>query len=229
MRIAIALITLVGLNAAVTGCAEDTPNTIAGTIYGEAVDEVDVVASAAQVDENFRLVISGGDLRIIMDLDAETRFAITWFDTHGFEEGPYGDSETLATSRNVSVEAVAQAGVLHSAAGKTRLLTRGEIPDDWDPTTDTTLTVWECTQHLIKRLDEDGEQAAAALLHKIGPRAEAARTLAYRLYTHCERTGNAEEARAYNGLVVAWPELERLGGETPTAPSEAQQGLFQED
>ncbi len=72
MRIAIALITLVGLNAAVTGCAEDTPNTIAGTIYGEAVDEVDVVASAAQVDENFRLVISGGDLRIIMDLDAET-------------------------------------------------------------------------------------------------------------------------------------------------------------
>jgi len=184
------------------------------------------VRTALQIINEIVDEVRGGEE---MDLDAETRFAITWFDTHGFEEGPYGDSETLATSRNVSVEAVAQAGVLHSAAGKTRLLTRGEIPDDWDPTTDTTLTVWECTQHLIKRLDEDGEQAAAALLHKIGPRAEAARTLAYRLYTHCERTGNAEEARAYNGLVVAWPELERLGGETPTAPSEAQQGLFQED
>ena len=50
----------------------------------------------------------------------------------------------------------------------------------------------------------------ADLLHKMGPRAEAARTLAYRLYTHCERTGNTEEARAYNGLVIAWPELQKL-------------------
>ena len=64
--------------------------------------------------------------------------------------------------------------------------------------------MWECTQHLIKRLEERGESAAADLLHKMGPRAEAARTLAYRLYTHCERTGNAEEARAYNELIGSW-------------------------
>ena len=36
------------------------------------------------------------------------------------------------------------------------------------------------------------------------------RALAYRLYNHCEKTKQAEEARAYNGLVIAWPELERL-------------------
>ena len=131
-----------------------------------------------------------------MDLDAETRFAITWFETHGFAEGPYGDSETLATSRNVSVDAVARAGLLHSAAGKTRLLTREQLPEDWDPASDTTLTVWECTQHLIKRLEEKGEEAASSLLRAIGPRAEAARTLAYRLYTHCERKGDAEAGTA---------------------------------
>ncbi|MAW61411.1 MAG: hypothetical protein CMJ94_11325 [Planctomycetes bacterium] len=160
------------------------------------------------------------------DLDAKTRFAITWFETHGFAEGPYGDSEILATSCNVSVEAVKRAGLVHSAASKTRLRTREQLPEDWDPVTDTTLTVWECTQHLIKRLEEKGEEAAAALLRAIGPRADAARTLAYRLYTHCERKGDAEEARAYNGLVVAWPELERLAstatvdsGSSPTQSS----------
>ena len=34
--------------------------------------------------------------------------------------------------------------------------------------------------------------------------------MAYRLYNHCEKKKQAEEARAYNGLVIAWPELERL-------------------
>jgi putative DNA methylase len=40
--------------------------------------------------------------------------------------------------------------------------------------------------------------------------ADNCRALAYRLYNHCEKTKQAEEARAYNGLVIAWPELERL-------------------
>jgi len=163
------------------------------------------------------------------DLDRETRFAITWFETHGFAEGPYGDSATLATAHNVAVESVARAGLLHTAAGKTRLLTREQLPEDWDPASDTTLTVWECTQHLIKRLEEKGEGAASSLLRAIGPRAEAARTLAYRLYTHCERKGDAEEARAYNGLVVAWPELERLGSLNSSTAQAAgsQAGLFE--
>ena len=105
---------------------------------------------------------------------------------------------------------VAESGVLYAAGGKARLLQRPDMPDDWDPATDTTLTVWECMQHLIKRLEDHGEEAAAALLKAIGPRAEAARTLAYSLYTHCERKGDATEAGAYNALVVAWPELEEL-------------------
>ena len=164
-----------------------------------------------------------------MELDAESRFAITWFETHGFAEGAYGDSQTLATSRNVSVEAVARAGLLHSAAGKTRLLTREQLPEDWDPATDSSVTVWECTQHLIKRLEEKGEEAASALLGAIGPHAEAARSLAYRLYTHCERKGDAEEARAYNGLVVAWPELEKLYSQNSSIaqPTGTQAGLFE--
>ncbi len=147
------------------------------------------------------------------EFDRETRFATTWFESHGFDEGPYGEAETLATARAVSVAGVKDAGVLKSGAGKVRLYTRGELPENWDPRSDDRLTVWEGMQHLIKRLSEEGERSAAALLAKLGPMAEHARNLAYRLYTTCERKGWAEEAQAYNALVLAWPELEKLAGE----------------
>jgi putative DNA methylase len=51
------------------------------------------------------------------------------------------------------------------------------------------LTVWEVTQHLIRRLDQKGEKETANLKAKIGGMAEIARDLAYRLYTLCERKG----------------------------------------
>ena len=73
--------------------------------------------------------------------------------------------------------------------------------------------------------EEEGEQAAAALLKDLGATlADQARNLAYRLYTICERKKWAEEARAYNGLVLAWPELEKLAASnatTATTPTQA--------
>ncbi len=162
------------------------------------------------------------------EFDRDTRFAVTWFESHGFEPGPYGDAETLAKARAVSVAGVQEAGILRSAAGRVRLLRREELPADWDPRTDGRPTVWEATQHLVKRLDEAGESGAAALLGRLGATAEQARDLAYRLYTICERKGWAEEARAYNGLLVAWPELEKLARRPATADgAAAQPGLFE--
>ena len=162
------------------------------------------------------------------DLDPDTRFALTWFESHGFEEGAYGEAETLAKARGVAVSGVQEAGLLRSAAGKVRLLSRAELAEDWDPVVDDRLTVWEATQHLIKRLEEQGEGEAAALRAKLGTIAEKARSLAYRLYTTCERKKWAEEAQAYNGLVLAWPELEKLASEAgPSAEPETQAELFE--
>ena len=91
-----------------------------------------------------------------------------------------------------------------------RLLSRAEMPADWDPATDRRPTVWQATQHLIRRLEADGEPAAADLLRRLDARAGPARDLAYRLYQVCERNKWADQGRAYNGLVVAWPELVKL-------------------
>jgi putative DNA methylase len=161
------------------------------------------------------------------ELDSDSRFAVTWYENHAFDAGQYGEAETLAKARAVAVAGLAEAGILKSGGGKVRLLKRSELPDDWDPAKDSRLTVWEATQHLIKRLDEQGEAAAAELLVRLGSLAGAARDLAYRLYSTCERKRWAEEAQAYNGLVVAWPDLERLAsqaGEPASTP--AQQRLL---
>jgi putative DNA methylase len=149
------------------------------------------------------------------DLDADSRFALTFFESFGYAERDFGDAEGLAKARNLSVDGVARAGILRSVAGKVKLLQRSELPEDWDPAQDKRLCVWESTQQLIKRL-EIGEEAAAALLAQLkdisghGDLPSNCRALAYRLYNHCEKTKQAEEARAYNGLVIAWPELEKL-------------------
>jgi putative DNA methylase len=86
------------------------------------------------------------------------------------------------------------------------------LPADWNPATDTRLTVWEMVHHLVRTLDQ-GEAAAAGLLARLGDRADTARELAYRLYTICERKKRAAEALAYNGLVQSWPEMLRLARE----------------
>ena len=157
--------------------------------------------------------------------DADSRFAITFFESFGYSERPYGDAESLAKARNVSVAGVAEAGILRSIAGKAKLLQRSELPDDWDPIIDKRLCVWEATQHLIRRLEADGASGAAALLHHLksmsghGDLAANCRGLAYRLYNRCEKTKQAEEARSYNGLVIAWPELERQASAASTAQS----------
>jgi putative DNA methylase len=160
------------------------------------------------------------------EFDGDTRWALAWFDQFGMEEGPFGVAETLSKAKNTAVGGLVEAGVILAKAGKVRVLRRDELPEDWDPVTDKRLTVWEITQHLIRKLEQEGESAAAALVHKLGGMAEAARDLAYRLYSICERKKWATEALAYNGLVIAWPELTKLALAERTKTKDTQHEMF---
>jgi putative DNA methylase len=144
------------------------------------------------------------------DFDADTRWAIAWFEQYGFEKGEYGEAETLSKAKNTSVEGLVEAGVLESGRGRVRLLKPEELPADWDPATDPRLTDWEIMHHLIRVLERRGEPGAAGLVARLGARAATARELAYRLYTVCERRKRAKEAFQYNTLVQSWPEIARL-------------------
>jgi putative DNA methylase len=147
------------------------------------------------------------------EFDGDTRWALTWFEQYQFNEGQYGDAETLSKAKNTSVQGMVDAGILVAGGGKVRLIARDELKADWDPAKDDRTPDWEVTQHLIRELDQNGEQGAAALLAKVGDRGEVARDLAYRLYSVCDRKGWSQEGIAYNSLVIAWPEITRLAAD----------------
>jgi putative DNA methylase len=163
------------------------------------------------------------------DFDADTRWALAWFEQFGFSEGEFGVAETLSKAKNTAVNGLVQAGIIATRPGNVRLLNPDELPADWDPTTDTRLTVWEMVHHLIRVLEASGEAAAATLVAQLGSQAETARELCYRLYTLCERKKRASEAMAYNGLVQSWPEITRLARETPRAATPSTNDLFDQE
>ena len=144
------------------------------------------------------------------DFDADSRWALAWFEQHGFEAGDYGVAETLSKAKNTSVAGLVQASILRAAAGRVRLLRPQELPIDWNPAGNDRLTTWEAVHHLIRVLEFGGEQAAAELVRRLGGWGDVARDLCYRLYTVCERKKRSAEALSYNGLVRSWPEIARL-------------------
>ena len=143
------------------------------------------------------------------EFDADTRFAITWFQQNGNGKGDYGVADNLARARGISVESVKHAKIVESAAGKVRILTRDELDEDWEPDSDDHLTVWECLQHLVRAHEKDGiSHDTAVLLKKIGSQAEAVKDLAYCLYDiSANKRKDAKEATAYNALIADWAEL----------------------
>ena len=147
------------------------------------------------------------------DYDADTQFALVWFEQHGFVESEYGVTDFLSKAKDTSIEGMVKAGILYSSRGKVRLLQPKELPANWDPTGDKHFTVWEAVHQLIRSLETGGENAAAALSAKLGSKAEIARDLAYRLYAICERKKRSKEALAYNALVQSFPEIGRLAQE----------------
>jgi putative DNA methylase len=160
------------------------------------------------------------------DFDADTRWALTWFDQVGFAEGDYGVAEQLSKSKNTAVAGLVEGGILLSKAGKVRLLKPAELAPDWDPSSDKRLTIWEMVHQLVRVLEASGEGAASVLVAKLGSQAETARELCYRLYTLCERKKRATEAMAYNGLVQSWPEITRLAREKPRSTKPGTDDLF---
>jgi putative DNA methylase len=159
-------------------------------------------------------------------VDDETRWAIQWFAQYFEDEGPYGVAESLATAMNVSIAAMQAAGILHAGGGKVRLRARDEYPAGWDPRSDRRTPVWEATQHLVKRFEDEGESGAAALLALLGGIGDSCRALTYRLFTLCEKPRPAL-AGPYNALAASWTELQhRLAEPAGADRVRSEQGSF---
>lgn len=149
-------------------------------------------------------------------LDGASRFCAGWLRQHGYDEGAYGEAETLARPMNVAVEGLSPR-LLEAVGGKVRLLR----PEAYGPEGQAALgrvTAWEGAFRMAWHLwheDGAGTAGAAAVARGMGSGAAAAERLARILYEHFDRKGDSANAVRCNNLVTAWPEIEkaRLGAE----------------
>lgn len=180
----------------------------------EADGSVMTVRSALQViNEEVDLYFN----EKVGSLDAASRFCVDLYTQCAYNNIKYGEAEILANAKSTSIPMMAAHGVLYAKAGVVHLMERSELPTAVDSNES---TVWLLTQQLTHAMATGGIEACAKIVWGIfGSGAEAAKDLAYRLYTIAERKGWTEEGYAYNALVVAWPDIQSraaaMKAETP--------------
>jgi putative DNA methylase len=156
------------------------------------------------------------------ELDRDSRFCVDLYTQYAFNDLMFGDADVLARAKNTSVDKLAARGVTYAQKGVVRLLTREEIPDkpNWE-------IIWLLTQQLTRALEHDGVTGAAKIVSDIfTSEPEQAKALAYRLFTIAERKGWAQEAYAYNSLVIAWPDVQAKAAELATLKTSSKQTML---
>ena len=139
-------------------------------------------------------------------LDAASRFCVDLYTQCAYNTLRYGEAEILANAKGASIPTMVREGVLYAKAGQVHLIERPDLPEKVDTGE---RMVWLLTQQFTRAMAKGGIEAGAQIAVDIfGSGAEAAKDLAYRLYTIAERKGWTEESRAYNALVVAWPDIQ---------------------
>lgn len=158
------------------------------------------------------------------ELDRSSRFCVELYTQYAFNDIKFGEADVLARAKNTSVEKLHGAGILHAEKGVVRLLARDEI--SMIPANKTQIrwddgVIWLQTQQLTHALEQDGVVGVAQmLLDGSTSDPEYAKALAYRLYSIAERKGWAQEAFAYNSLIIAWPEIQSKAAELRVKPTQ---------
>ena len=156
------------------------------------------------------------------ELDRDSRFCVELYTQNAFNDMKFGEADVLARAKNTSVDKLAARGVLYAQKGVVRLLTREEIHEKIDKE-----ITWLLTQQFTHAMEKDGVTGAANIISNVfTSEPEHAKALAYRLFTIAERKGWAQEAYAYNSLVIAWPDVQAKAAELQSQRNNAAQMSF---
>ena len=139
------------------------------------------------------------------EINAESRFCVNLYEQYAFNPVRYGEAQVLAQAKNVSLETLAQQGLLRAKGGFVHLLERGEI--NKSVSLDTPL--WLLTQILTAAMEQGGVLACAAVVSdgRVASSADKIKAMACRLFSIADRKGWTKEAFAYNALVNAWADI----------------------
>lgn len=175
---------------------------------------LDQAGNRVRVDQALRLINSALDeVRDEQEgeLDPISRFAVRWWESHGWASAPFGEADKTVRPLGIGVDDVVRAQVATSHANKVQLLGAGILDRTWVPTSDSAPTAWEAVHHLADRLiDGGGELEAARLMAVLGRFQDPAMALTYRLHDIAAKKGRTSDQERYNGLINSWAELVRL-------------------
>lgn len=152
------------------------------------------------------------------DFDAPTRFALTWFRQNGFASGVFGEAESIANARGISLDALERSGILTKGGGKVALIAPSDLPADYDPATDQSISHWEVVMHLTRLLDDGGVPAASVLLGQVPSSVDTdlCRELASLLFKLAEDRKQTALAVSFNNLGAAWNQIARGASSSST-------------
>jgi len=157
------------------------------------------------------------------ELDPESRFAVRWWETYGWQSAPFGEADKTVRPLGIGVDDVVRAEVATSHGSKVQLLGQTDLDFKWVPSVDVRPTAWEAVHHLAHRLiDRGGELEAARLMAVLGSLQDPAMALTYRLHDIAAKKGRTADQERYNALINSWAELIKLAGDGSTAT----EGLF---
>ena len=174
------------------------------TISGDQVTVKEALAAINQAIANY-------DERQEGELDSPTRFCLDWMKQYGFGEGKYGEAQTLAQAKNVSIEGELRDahGLVTAQGGNVQLQPLDYYSADRLPSPGR-MTAWEGCFRMAWNLDhQDGSiQGAADIARGMGSDAESVERLARILYNNFDRTKDSRRAVMFNNLVKSWDDIQ---------------------
>ena len=141
-------------------------------------------------------------------LDTVSQFCITLYKQVGFGEMRYGEADTLARAKSISIKELTNDGSLFAEKGVVRLKKREELPEPEIHQNN----VWLLMQQLTHAMATRGNQGCVDILSSMVSTSsiESARKLLYRMYSIADGKGWTAEAYAYNSLMAAWQDIQNL-------------------
>lgn len=170
------------------------------------------------------------------DYDGDTRFALAWFRTYGFNSAAYGDADSLARARNTSVDHLMRAGILFSSRGQVHLYSPTELHEidkqsdiAYDPAADESVSAWETALHLAKELEYgNGVEGAGHLLARVPTDIDRdlCKQLAFLLFQISESRSESKTALLFNQLGTSWNDIQQVARNAPSIETTDSQTLF---
>lgn len=160
------------------------------------------------------------------DYDPDTRFAVKWYQSYGWNQESSGMADQLSRSCGTTPDALVRSGVFEAAGGKARLFKPDEITGEWNPSKDDHISLWEGMVRMTGILDSKGVDTVAPMMVQLGERIplDDVRALGFRMFHEAEKRKDTEGAIKFNSLVSMWDDLSTKTKKEATNPQENVQG-----